>query len=137
MNLEIIQYFGQHFGWFLASVLFLVLSIFAIKLAISFDINRFIDQRKSRHLHLARSMCPHFCFTGEVKNMTDRSGVVEYESLLQSPPGTILWRCKYCGATFPDVNRAPTARLATYYVDHIDEYCKTMNKVDKHIRKAL
>jgi len=138
MDINLFDYIFQNMGGAIAILALVVITVVSVRFAFTVNINDLIKQRKHRNLMKAQMLCPHFYFTGKSEGLSDKNGAFEYQSLLKSPPGTIMWHCAKCGAMFPDGNIVETERLAGYYLDgHLKEYFKTIKKTDKYIRKSL
>lgn len=136
MNVGLLDYINQNWGGVVAIAILLVAIVVSIKIAVSFDVNKFIDQRKRSHLNKAQSACPHVYF--EIQSLPDgKSGTVTTYSYLETTFGTTKWRCTKCGCVFLNSNEEDVERLGKYYIEHPHEYAKVMKKVNKHIRKSL
>ena len=77
--------------FYLFATLFVVaLGGIAIKVGFSFDLNKFMDQRRKRRKERLRVLCPH-----AIPDIKD--GQVGIRPLMTSPSGTHDWICGRCG----------------------------------------
>lgn len=108
------------------------LSIVVVRIAISFDINKFLDRRDKKLQQKLRNACTHLDM-----NPIGREGnemIYKVQSLFESPPGTIKWRCRRCGAIKNHDN--DYEERANYYAQHPKEYIKQQKRFNKLIKKA-
>ena len=59
MDGNIFQIISDNFGIIVAIIALIICSILAFKFAITFDVNKFLESRKKRHLGMARNLCLH------------------------------------------------------------------------------
>lgn len=120
------------FGPLITLIVIITISIIAIlKLGIKFDLNKYFDSRKSRHLSLARLNCPHIRLTPE------KDGV-SYQSLFVSPSGTLDWVCTQCDTvTHMPLSEKEIEERAEYYLKNPKVYNKKMHKFEKHAKKSF
>ena len=64
-------------------------------MAVRFDLNRWLEQRRESRKDRLRMLCPHV-------QPTKVNGADGLESLIVSPPGTGGWWCSRCGREFID-----------------------------------
>lgn len=137
MSKEILDFISANFGNFVLLIIVLAVSIIAVKIGITFDINKFLEQRKKTHLAKAQNLCPHMEF--DILNADDSSRQinVQYRSLFESPPGTTRWICSRCGFVQNNVDESLIAQQAQRYLSNTDLYEKTMKQYNKYMKKAL
>ena len=69
-----------------------VIAVFSV--AIRFDLNRFLENRKSTQFAKVQAMCPH-CVLEPTED-----GRIAVRGLSQSPPGTLQAQCTRCHRVF-------------------------------------
>lgn len=112
-------------GHFVLVVCFTIISIFAVKIAIKFDLNEFLKRKDEKLTRKIQMTCPHFDLNGSEKN-------VEIENLFISPPGIDYWFCRKCG--FRSANNIENGELLGY-VNDINDYKKRIKKLKKLTKK--
>lgn len=132
MEVQIFEYLVEWFGPKFALIVVITLAIIAIfRFGLKFDLNKYFDSKKKKHLKLARLECPHMTFL-----KTDE-GVVA-ESLFVSPYGTLSYQCKQCGLV---VDYLPSdeefKRIAESFVKDPDAYDKRMKRFMKYMKKSF
>lgn len=132
MEVRIFEYFVEWFGPKFALIVVITLAIIAIfRFGLKFDLNKYFDSRKKKHLKLARLECPHMTFL-----KTD--GGIVAESLFVSPYGTLSYQCKQCGLV---VDCLPSddefKRIAESFGKDPDAYNKRMKRFMKHMKKSF
>ena len=120
------------FGPLITLIAVITISVIAIlKLGIKFDLNKFLDSRKNRHLSLARLNCPH------IRLAPEKDGV-SYQSLFVSPSGTLDWVCTQCGTvTHMPLSKEEIEEQVKYYLNNPKKYKKRMHKFEKHAKKSF
>lgn len=136
MSEEVINFLNNNVGLVATICVIVFTLVISIKVAFTFDFNDWLKQRKETHKRRAQSICPHIYFAN-LEDSDGKSGKVDINSSLQSPPGTIFWYCSKCGAVLPGVDQEKFQMTCNYYIKHPDQYNKVMKKVDKEISKAL
>ena len=111
MTQEILKFLNDNYGACITVMMLIVAVVVSVKVCISFDLNRWIQQQKHKHLTLAQGMCPHFELIPDTKN-----GRIITKSLLVSPSGTIKFYCQKCGAVVPVVDHERMANIANDYI---------------------
>lgn len=132
MEVQIFEYLVEWFGPKFALIVVITLAIIAIfRFGLKFDLNKYFDSRKKRHLKLARLECPHMTFS-----KTD--GGIVAESLFVSPYGTLSYQCKQCGLI---VDCLPSddefKRMAKSFGKDPDSYNKRMQRFMRHMKKSF
>lgn len=88
------------FWQWLGAALVLVVTIIGIKIAVNFDINRYLEGRKKAQERKLTALCPHT----ELRVL--ESGEIIVESRFHSPMGTTSYICGQCGLVVHDQNEA-------------------------------
>jgi hypothetical protein len=81
---------GLEFNQLIVLILVLVISVIAVRLTVTFDINKYQEERKKNNLTKLRNACTHHRVIKEGKQYG-------LQSLFISPPGTLQWQCQQCG----------------------------------------
>lgn len=137
MNKEALDFISSNFGNFALLIIVIAVSIVAVKIGITFDINKYLEQRKKTHLSKAQNLCPHLEFDILDQDNNNRQINVQYRSLFESPSGTTKWICSRCGSVRNNVDENQIAQQAQHYLSNTDLYQKTMKRYNKHMKKAL
>lgn len=137
MNKEVLDFISANFGNFALLIVVIAVSIIAVKIGITFDVNKYLEQRKKTHLAKAQNLCPHLEFDIVGENERNLQISVQYRSLFESPPGTIRWTCSRCGLVQNNVDENLVIQQAQHYVSNMDSYQETMKQYNKHMKKAL
>lgn len=82
---------GLEFWQLIVGLLAIVLSVVAIKVAISFDLNKFLERKDKQNLQKLKNACPHFSLV----MLNDKE--FEIRSLFYKPSGTFHHICRQCG----------------------------------------
>ena len=69
----------------------LAVSIIAVKFAVTFDINRWMENKRNRDEEKLQNLCPHVYID------LQPDGNILIESHFYSPRGTIQYFCRQCG----------------------------------------
>ena len=113
--------------WELAgAVLVVVLSGVAVKVGLTFDINRWIELRRERLRNKLQVVCPHTTFIKE----GDRYG---FESCFLSPSGTLMYQCRMCGLVTPDIRG--WEHMAAKYLEDQQQYFKKRKAYERCVKK--
>lgn len=81
---------GMGLGELLLLLAALVAAVVVVKFTVTFDLNRFLDGRRSRYAQKLINACPHVTIRG--------SGArIALQSEMYSPPGTLMHFCQRCG----------------------------------------
>lgn len=107
----------------------LIIAIIAIKIVISFDINKWLDQRNERKKEKVRHLCPHATIDVLCKNNA------RIRSLMTSPPGTFMWVCSRCGAQTHDGGLAQ--RIVSHYSENPKMLLDDEDKFLKYVKKEF
>ena len=97
--------------------LVVVLSAIAIKVGVSFDINRWREERRRRAEERLQALCTHTRLSA-----TENEGVIRYESLMTSPFGRLDWQCSRCGQITQ--NSEVPERMARYWCENPHEWSR-------------
>ena len=87
---------GLSFWQFIIGIITITASLVTIKLAINFDINKYLERKDQRLSKKLRNTCTHIQMEFVRK---DENNIPEYmiQSLFESPSGTTQWQCQKCG----------------------------------------
>ncbi len=129
MDGNIFQIISDNFGIIVAIIALIICSILAFKFAITFDVNKFLESRKKRHLAIARNLCPHM----KPKITKKEAG---FELLLFKPFGTFNSHCTRCGAVFEYIDMDDFKKQVDYYISNPKAYRKRIKQYNKHMKKA-
>lgn len=102
----------------------ILVAILAIKVAFSFDINRFFEGRQKSKEKSLKALCPHTLLRPL------ESGEIAVESCFHSPRGTLSFVCNQCGLVVSD--ESIPARIAADWASNPDGWIKA----DERFRKA-
>ncbi len=127
---EIFEVIANNFGIICAIIIVIICSILAFKFAITFDINKYLESRKKRHLSIARNLCLHM----EIYVKDEK---ICYKPFLISPPGTTTYYCQRCGSQFMYIDEDKLEQQAIYYIKNSKEYNKRLKQYNRHMKKAL
>lgn len=115
------------FWQWLGAALALVVAAIGIKVAVSFDINRFLEGQRKRKERRLQALCPHTELT------FGQSGEIFVESQFNSPPGTLAFYCNWCGIIVSDRNRP--SEISMYWGTNPDAWKKAYKRFDKAYSK--
>lgn len=110
-------------------LIFVPISITAIKFAVSFDIVKWREQKRERLKESLMVHCPHV----DIVDMDTESRTTAVECLIISPPGTHTWYCNRCGQSFLDGDIG--LQLQHFYGKNPEAYLNRMNKFNKIAKK--
>lgn len=119
------------FGPMITLVVVIALAFITIlRFGVRFDVNKFLESRKQRHVRLARLCCPHMSLIPAEKGF-------EVKSFWYSPVGTLDWVCSQCGAaTHIPPEEEQVKRAAEHYASNPKEYMKKVKRFEKHARRS-
>ena len=120
---------GLSFWQLIVGIITVAVSFVAIKVSLSFDINKYLDSRSRLHAQKLRNACPHV----QLKLTSD--GKVQGQSLYVSPPGDIRWQCQQCGQVTHLLGNE-FQEMVEYYLQNIDEYHKQDKKFTKLLKRS-
>jgi hypothetical protein len=106
-----------------------ILGTIAIRFTFSFDLNRYLEERRKRYIPKLQNACTHIAF------VTNDKGEGGFQSLYISPPGTLQWQCQQC-RDVKYMNNGEFERQAEYYLKNPDEFLKQTKKFQKLLKKA-
>ena len=107
----------------------IVLAIVAIKLVVSFDINKWQERQDKIRKERLKALCPH----ADVEFLED--GRVQIISSIISPPGTLMWICSRCGITTHDADLV--RRMVKEYTEKPDLLADKEKRFRKYAKKYL
>lgn len=120
---------GLTFWQIIGIAITLILGFIAVKISLSFDINKHLESKKEQNRVKIMNACTHMeILLTEDKKMGVRSCFV-------SPPGTLQYQCQKCGLiTYRDDEG--WERTAKYYLNNPEEYKKQNDKFNKLLKKS-
>ena len=99
-----------------------------LKIAIKFDINTWIQQRRERKLAKLRMLCPH----AELQLL--EGGSAQVIPWFHKPPMTAAYICDRCGSHA--YNHHELTRLSQFYLENPDAYIERVQAFDKQFKKV-
>ena len=97
------------------AVLAAALAAIAVKVGISFDLNRWREERHRRAGERLQALCTH------TRVFLDEEGRrIGVESFMMSPAGRLDWECSRCRFTTDDPHMAE--RHTRYWAENLDEW---------------
>lgn len=123
---------GLSFWQLIGAIFVLAFSIVAVKIAISFDINKYLERRDKKNTQKLKNACTHMIM--EPVGQEDGQPLYKFQSLFESPPGTHQWQCQRCGLIRNHSN--DYEERAEYYAKHPDQYLKQNEKFSKLLKKS-
>lgn len=119
---------GLEFWQIIVGMATVVFSVLVVKIAISFDLNKFLERKDKNNLQKLKNACPHFSIT------VLESKKFEVRSLFYKPLG-MQHVCRQCGlATVLDFEQHE--RQANYYVKNPSELIKDQKQLTKLAKKS-
>lgn len=122
---------GLSFWQFIGSIFALAFSVIAVKIAVSFDINKYLERKDKRLDQKIKNACPHMQM--QLVKSEGKKAQYMFQSLFESPPGTHQWQCQRCGLIRNHDN--DYEKRAEYYAANPDEYIKKNKKFEKLLKK--
>ncbi len=119
---------GLNFWQIIIGVITLTFSFVAIKVAINFDVNKFLERKDKRLDTKIKNTCPH------VEINQEDGKHFSIKSLFESPPGTHRWICQRCGLIRNHNNEYE--KEYEYWGSNTDKYLKRMEEFEKLLKKG-
>lgn len=120
---------GLEFWQLLVALLAIVLSVVAIKVTFSLDINKLLERRDKKNDSKFINACPHF----QLIVLGDKE--IEVRSLFYKPAGTFMHKCRQCGAVVA-LDMEQHDRDANYYLKNPQSLLDKQEKLTKIAKKA-
>lgn len=127
--LEIISNINFDFTDFLLSIIAIAVSIIAIKITFSFDINEFLKDRNEKLKGKIKNYCTHV----EIKERNDE---IYVQSSFISPSGTTNWICQKCGTQLYILDKESEDSRVRYFIENPKKLKKQEEKFQKLMKKA-
>lgn len=118
---------GIKFYQLIVLVITIVIGTIAVRISLSFDINKYQENKHNKQLNKLKNICTHHSLV----SLGDSHGM---QSLLVSPPGTLQWQCQRCGGAKYFVD-GEIEQMTEYYANNIDEYQKREKRFRKLAKK--
>ena len=115
----------------LGSIATAILAITAVKIAISFDLNRWLEQRREWQTQRLKALCPHVTL-----ELADDGKGFWIRPLMLSPPGTMMWVCERCGLKAHSEDLIE-ALMRQYNKEGMEALIKRERKFQKYAKKHL
>ncbi len=110
-------------------IITIAVAIVAIKITFSFDINKYLNDKKDEAKNKAKNSCTHI-------DLRQVSWNIILESSFISPAWTNLWFCQKCWLQKHYVNEGQESERIQYYIDNPKEYLKQEKRFEKYLKKA-
>ncbi len=123
---------GLGFWEIIGVIVTLVVSVIAIKITFSFDLNKYLERKDKKNELKLKNACPHISIEPGKKEGDKRQYKVQ--SLFESPAGTLQWQCQKCGLIRNHNNDYD--ERAQYYADNYGQYVEDMKKFRKLLKKS-
>lgn len=120
---------GLSFWQLIFIMLTFVVSFVAIRISLKFDVNKYLDSRKSSYTQKLINACTHV----QIKHLSGDK--FEGRSMYISPPGTIQWQCQRCGHV-THRQGDEFERELEYYMSNIEEYKMKNDRFIKLLKKS-
>ena len=111
-------------GWVAAAIV----SIFAIRGSIKFDVNQWLKDRREVQREKARMLCPHADFSKK-----DDQGKLIVRSLFTSPFGTLNYVCEQCRTVVHSEELVD--ETLQYWADNPEKLKQHLEEFDKATKK--
>ena len=109
------------------AIITIAVSVIAFKIVVSFDINKWQENRVKNIERKLQLNCTH-----SLLNVRE-DGLIEAQSLFDSPSGTQKWICSKCHVSTDD-DKLPLLTI-NYFVRNIREYGKANQRFNKLLKK--
>lgn len=106
---EVLMAISEHFWTLAGLVVLVIISIVAIKITFSIDINRLLERRDKNNGSKFINACPHFQF------IKFEGAGFEVRSLFYKPAGTFMHKCRQCGVVVA-LDMEQHERQANYFI---------------------
>lgn len=113
----------------LLTIIAIALSVIAVKVTLSFDINEYLKSRDEKLKGKIRSYCPHVA----IKEIDDKIGI---QSTFISPSGTLNWICQRCGLQIFHLDQGDESRRLKYFLENPKKLTKQDREFQKLAKKA-
>jgi len=113
----------------LLGIIAFTLSIIAIKITFSFNINEYLKRKDEKLKGKIRNNCTH----ADIIKTGDGVGI---QSTFISPSGTTDWICQKCGSRLYNLNRKDEDERIKHYLENIKDFEKQEEKFGKLMKKA-
>lgn len=120
---------GLQFWQLVTAIVLLVFSVIAIKITFTFDINKYLADRKKAFIPKLQNACTHISFS------KTNEGKLVANSYFISPPGTLQWQCQRC-RVITDQQGGDFDHEVEYFVSHPDIYKKREKRFSKLLKKS-
>lgn len=120
---------GLEFWQLIVGILTFVFGFVAIKISLTFDLNKYLEDRRKSYIPKLQNACPHV-------NLTSiGDGQIEVTSHFISPPGTMQWQCQRCKLV-KYTQESEIRRDAEYYIKNVDEYLHKNKRFAKLLKRS-
>lgn len=119
---------GMTFSEFIGAIIVLVLGVIAVRVSLTFDINKFLERRDKKLSQRLKNTCTH------LEMLPTEDGQFQIRSLFESPPGTLKWQCQRCGLIANHDNDFESR--AEYYSKNPEKYLAKYKEFHKLLKKS-
>lgn len=123
---------GISFWEMIGGIFAIAISIIAVKIAISFDVNKYLERKDRKLAQRIKNTCPHIYM--ELLGDDGGKPTYNFQSFFEKPYGALQWQCQCCGTVKNHNN--DYGKLAEYYAEKPDEYVKKNIKFKKLLKKS-
>ena len=113
-------------------ILWLIIAFFvwiiAVRITFTFDINKYIENRKDNIKSKSKNYCTHSKFV----KIWESYGI---QSTFVSPSWTLSYYCEKCWLIKNVIDEREENQRLKYYMNNIDEYKKQEKKFEKLLKK--
>lgn len=111
-------------------IISLIFGIIAVKVAINFDYNKYLERKDK----LLDTKIQNTCLHMELSYDEKQNNII-YKSFFLSPSGTLQWQCQRCGVICNHIDQDEQEKIAQYYLNNMKEYKKQQEKFYKLLKK--
>lgn len=120
MNLSFIEIL-----WLIIAI---AISIIAVKITFSFDINKYQEKRQKDIENKIKNYCTH-------ARLIKKNWQYWIQSTFMSPSWTLNYICQKCNLVIMNCDSDEENERLQYYLNNIDEYNKQEKKFEKLLKK--
>ncbi len=119
------------FSQIIRIIIAITLSIVAVRFSFSFDINKFLEDRRKIAENKAKNVCTHL-----FPYYTNKWEIAWLKSAFLSPAWTTSRVCQKCWLILYDIDEEHEKDKINYYFAHNKEYKKREKNFEKLLKKA-
>ena len=122
---------GLSFWQAVGLILTFAASVIAVKVTFSFDFNKYLERRDDKYTQKLKNACTHMLM--DFAGQEDGRPIYKFQSLFESPSGTLQWQCQRCGLVRNHSN--DYEERAEYYAKNPEKYMEQAKKFQKLLKK--